>query len=66
METKTTGQQRLLTRAEAATFLRVKPITLWRWRQNGYGPRPFKVGGRVVYDMEGLEDFLRAARHVSA
>lgn len=65
METMTTNQ-RMLTRREAAAFLRVKPLTLWRWRKKGYGPRPFKVGGRMLYDMECLEDFLRAARHDTA
>ncbi len=66
MENSTTELRRLLTRQEAAEFLRVKPLTLWRWRKKGYGPRACKVGGKVLYDREALEDFLRAARHVPA
>jgi Helix-turn-helix domain len=39
---------------EAATFLRISPITLGRWRIEGYG-RPYrKFGRRVVYARDDL------------
>jgi predicted site-specific integrase-resolvase len=49
----------LLTRNEAADFLRVKPHTLSVWAVNGNGPAPTKIGGRVVYRKDVLEDFVK-------
>ena len=44
---------------EAAAFLRVKVDTLRIWRRDGRGPAYVKVGGRVRYLMEDLEQFVR-------
>ncbi len=43
-------EQRLfLTEAEAADFLRFKPLTLSRYRATGDGPAYFKLGGAIRY-----------------
>lgn len=49
----------LLTRREAAEYLRVKPQTLALWACTGrYGLRFVKVGGRVYYRRSDLDRFL--------
>ena len=35
--------------------------TLRYWRHIGYGPRSFKIGGRVVYKLEDIERWLEQA-----
>ncbi|WP_454173129.1 helix-turn-helix transcriptional regulator [Microbacterium maritypicum] len=39
----------LLTLAETAQYLRVKPKTLRNWSSLSKGPKPLRLGGRVVY-----------------
>jgi hypothetical protein len=46
--------------AEAAKMLHCNKYTLARWRQAHYGPVPFRVGCRVFYDADDIENFLRA------
>jgi hypothetical protein len=60
MNTITNGSvgERLLTNAEAADFLRVKPETLANWRSVGRGPRHARLGGRVVYPLAQLRQFV--------
>jgi Helix-turn-helix domain len=43
-----------LTTSEAGSFLRISPITLGRWRIEGYGPPFRKFGRRVVYFRDDL------------
>jgi Helix-turn-helix domain len=43
-----------LTTSEAGSFLRISPITLGRWRIQGYGPLYRKFGRRVVYARDDL------------
>ena len=43
-----------LTTSEAGNFLRISPITLGRWRIEGYGPPFRKFGRRVVYSRDDL------------
>jgi hypothetical protein len=55
-----------LTAAEAARFLRLSPITLSRWRLNGYGPSWTKMGPkRVCYSLAELKAFASAQRRSS-
>ena len=40
---------------EAAAYLGVKPCTLELWRCRKKGPRYFKLGSRVMYDLAELD-----------
>lgn len=52
-------EQRLLTREEAAEYLRVKPQTLGVWALRGTPPLKFiRAGRRVLYRISDLEQFL--------
>ena len=48
----------LLTREEAAMFLRVSPSTLETWVTRKKGPKFVKVGSLVRYRLTDLEDYL--------
>lgn len=41
---------RLWSVADTATFLGVPVATLYRWRQQGSGPRSYRVGRHLRYD----------------
>ena len=58
-----TGQDRLLTPEEVASFLGVKINTLARWRCNGTGPAYLKISknGLVRYRKADLDQFLTAS-----
>jgi excisionase family DNA binding protein len=49
----------LLGNGQAANYLGVSENTLPRWRWQGFGPRFIKVGRKVLYRVEDLEDFLK-------
>lgn len=50
----------LMTRAEAAEFLRVSPVTLGRWTRSRRMNLPHaKIGGRVLYPAADLAAFVR-------
>lgn len=54
-----------MTRQELADFWRVTTRTLERHEMAGIGPRPLRVGGRVLYrrdDVLAWEERHRAAR----
>jgi predicted DNA-binding transcriptional regulator AlpA len=48
---------------EAAAFLGVKPCTLEVWRCKKKGPKYAKLGSRVMYDQQELENWF-ASRSV--
>lgn len=48
----------LLTQDEAADYLRISKITLWRKQKNGEIPY-FKNSGRVLYRMRDLEKYIQ-------
>lgn len=50
----------LLTRDEAAQWLRVDAGTLGNWATRGRGPRFSRLIGRVVYRREDLEEWVAA------
>jgi hypothetical protein len=50
-------QQKLNT-LEAAVFLGVKPNTLEVWRCQKRGPKYSKIGRRVLYDINDLENYF--------
>jgi hypothetical protein len=43
-----------LTTSEAGAFLRISPVTLGRWRIEGYGPPYRKFGRLVLYARDDL------------
>jgi len=43
----------------------VSERTLERWRWQGCGPRYVKVGNRVLYRLEDIEDYENANTHTS-
>lgn len=48
-----------LTRSEFAELARVHPDTVKRWARLGIGPRPHKVGPRLVrYDEREVREYL--------
>lgn len=51
----------LLTRREAAEYLRRSVATLERWASVGSGPPAKRVGGRVLYSLSGLRTFVGLA-----
>jgi len=46
-----------LNQADLARRWKISPRTLERWRWLGEGPRYLKLGGRVLYRVEDIEDF---------
>ena len=59
---------RHLNQIELAARWNISHRTLERWRWSGEGPRYIKIGGRVVYRLEDVEDYekeqLRASTAV--
>lgn len=55
-----------LTRAEFAKLARVHPDTVKRWGRLGIGPRPHKVGPRLVrYDEREVLEYLSIERETA-
>jgi hypothetical protein len=50
----------LLTRQEAADYLRKSAATLERWGRHGLGPKPVMVGRRALYRLVDLRKFVGA------
>lgn len=51
-----------LNTSEAAEYLGIRPNTLEVWRCKHKGPRYAKLGARVVYDIDDLNDFFKGRR----
>lgn len=49
-----------LSTQEAADYYGVKRNTLEIWRCKHKGPRYYKLGSRVLYDIDDLEEFFAA------
>lgn len=62
---RSTVDKRVLTSAEAAEYLGLKPITLDVWRQYGKGPEYIKMGRAVRYRKEDLDRFMDKNRRRS-
>jgi len=60
IENTRTSVSDLLTRREAAAFLRISPVTLARWSA---GPTPVlpvaRIGGRRMYRQRDLEAYVQ-------
>ena len=53
-------QSQLLTTAEAAAYMRLKPQTLCKWRSGGRGPLFVQLGGKVFYRVAELDAYVEA------
>lgn len=49
----------LLSASDAASLLNVHPRTLWRWRNEGVGPKFIPVGRQIYYSAESLSEWLQ-------
>lgn len=47
---------------EVADRFRTSAETVRYWRHTGKGPRSFRVGKRVLYSLEDIEEWEREAR----
>lgn len=56
----------LLTTAEAAEFLRLKPHTLENMRSYGTGPDYRKHGGRIFYHRRDIKTWSESSRRRSS
>lgn len=61
------GGSELRTRAalptpEAGLYIGIARSTLKKWRTVGVGPPYVRVGSKILYMVEDLDDFLRAHR----
>lgn len=52
-------QNTLLTTEETSDYLQVSTKTLERMRTSGSGPKFKKIGRRVVYSTNDIEDWLK-------
>jgi len=50
----------LLTKREVAERLRVTVKTVDRWRKTGTFPKGFRVGYRVLWHQDELDEFIRS------
>ena len=59
---KTDLPDKLLDTKTAAQILGIVPFTLRKWRMNGEGPSPIKLGRTVRYDPRDLKAFIDQGR----
>ena len=52
----------LLNTTEAAKYLGVHPMTLWRWRKLGLGPKYLRVERQIRYMPRDLDEYTDAIR----
>lgn len=55
-----TSNKKKFNNQEAADYLNIRPNTLEVWRCKHKGPRYSKLGTRVLYDVDDLEEFFKA------
>ena len=55
---------KLDTKSQAARW-GIQPKTLENWRWQGKGPPHYKIGGRVMYDVDETDAWLAAQRRIS-
>lgn len=58
--------QRYLTTVEVATLCRTSPETVRYWRHVGRGPVSFRLGRKVLYAADDVEQWLEQARAADA
>lgn len=50
--------RKFLTTEEVAARVRSTPAGVRYWRRRGFGPTGFRVGRRVLYDADAVEQWL--------
>jgi predicted DNA-binding transcriptional regulator AlpA len=58
-------EPRYLTSVEVAELCRTSPESVRFWRHTGKGPKSFKLGRRVLYDVEDVEAWIAEARNAA-
>jgi Helix-turn-helix domain len=59
LASNTREEDPLLTRNEAAEYLRIQVSTLAAWAVRGDGPAVTKLGSRALYRQSGLDGFAK-------
>jgi hypothetical protein len=59
-----TGDLRHLNQVHLSRRWNISPRTLERWRWLKVGPAYLKIGGRVVYRLEDVEDYETTQLHL--
>ncbi|MFI5525198.1 helix-turn-helix transcriptional regulator [Streptomyces platensis] len=55
-----THETAFLNLTKAAEYLGISPNTLYIWRHRRQGPPSFRMGGRVMYRISALDDWVMA------
>lgn len=55
-----------LTLQEASEYLNIPTNTLRWYRTVGTGPKSYRLGGRVFYDRQDLDEWANAEKHATA
>lgn len=58
-------EPQLITIEEFAEAVRAPVATVRHWRKSGYGPQGFRIGKRVMYLAQEVNDFIMAARQAA-
>ena len=56
------GAHRHLLTIQLSGRWNISPRTLEQWRWKGIGPRYLKIGGRVLYCLDDIEEYEAACR----
>ncbi|GAB2782546.1 helix-turn-helix domain-containing protein [Streptomyces daliensis] len=62
LELQKVGHAHYLTTAEVAARYRTAASMVRYWRHIGYGPKGMKVGRRVLYPEDSVEEFARTLK----
>lgn len=55
--------QRIITRKEVLKLFGITHPTLLAWVRSGYLPSPFRMGGRIYWDVLQLQDLIDSKRN---
>ncbi|NIO22002.1 MAG: helix-turn-helix domain-containing protein [Candidatus Aenigmarchaeota archaeon] len=59
--------KRWLNEEQAARYLGISKYTLQKWRRPGNpGPRFYKVGARILYELQDLDFWVKAQKNYGA
>jgi DNA-binding transcriptional regulator YiaG len=53
---------RRLTEKEASAYLGIKSQTLQNWRQADKAPPFYRIGGKIIYDLRELQEWMQERR----